>query len=254
MPIGPPDFMRQQLEDKSAEQDLLFHRVPLMKNTQACWLLLLMCAATGANFWLRAVRPDQCDSFAVRHDTNVEVHWDRLTSAVRSREAAFWSSWANCPHDETAVVGIDQDPSPCFAAVRNCQGLLVAGLDIPSWKVLADTPRMLEHDADPTKPKRGWQHGASRCLNATPQEGGVVHPRKPKSGAPEIAAGPPSVSSIVRFAHKPGDPNRPTTFPSVVVQTPLSPTSSDFAHRYISRCPVFPQIEFWPNVPKFNVG
>ena len=53
----------------------------------------------------------------------------------------------------------------------------------------------------------------------------MAHLRKPKSGAPEIAAGPPSVSSIDRFAHQPADP----TFPSVVVQTPLSPTSFDFA-------------------------
>ena len=71
VPIGSPDFVRQQLEDKSAEQDLLFHRIPLMEDTQACWLLLLMCAATRANFWLRAVHPDQSESFAVRHDTNV---------------------------------------------------------------------------------------------------------------------------------------------------------------------------------------
>ena len=33
--------------------------------------------------------------------------------------------------------------------------------------------------------------------------------------------GPFSVSSFDRFAHQPGDPNRPTTLPSVVVQTPL---------------------------------
>ena len=42
--------------------------------------------------------------------------------------------------------------------------------------------------------------------------------------------GPLSVSSFDRFAYQPGDPNRPTTFPSVVVQTPLSPTSVDLAH------------------------
>ena len=58
VPIGSSDFVRQQLEDKSAEQDFLFHRIPLMEDTQACWLLLLMCAATRANFWLRAVRLD----------------------------------------------------------------------------------------------------------------------------------------------------------------------------------------------------
>ena len=101
-------------------QDLLFHRIPLM-DTQACWLLLLMCAATRANFWLHAVHPDQSESFAVRHDTNVwrcmravlgvegvsgtvqEVlqlpfSLKSLTSGVRSRVAAFWSSWADCIH------------------------------------------------------------------------------------------------------------------------------------------------------------
>ena len=39
-----PDFVRQQLEDKSAEQDLLFHHIPQWENTQS-------------------------ESFAVRHDT-----------------------------------------------------------------------------------------------------------------------------------------------------------------------------------------
>ena len=113
--LDPPDFVRQQLEDKSAEPDLLFHRIPLMKDTQACWLLLLMCAATRANFWLRAVHPDQSESFAVRHDTNVwrcmravlgvegvsgtaqevsqlpfSLGGLSLTSAVRSRVAFFF--------------------------------------------------------------------------------------------------------------------------------------------------------------------
>ena len=38
----------------------------------------------------------------------------------------------------------------------------VSGLDIPPWRVLADTPPMLEHDADPTEPK----HGSSiACLD-----------------------------------------------------------------------------------------
>ena len=66
---------------------------------------------------------------------------------------------------ETLIVGNDQDPSPCLAAVRNRQGVSeVAGLDSQPWRVLADTPPMLEHDADPTEPKRGWQHRASQCL------------------------------------------------------------------------------------------
>ena len=71
VPIGSPDFVRQQLEDKSAEQDLLFQRIPLLEDTQACWLLLVMCAATRANFWLRAVCPEHTESFATRHDDHV---------------------------------------------------------------------------------------------------------------------------------------------------------------------------------------
>ena len=56
-------------------------------------------------------------------------------SAVRSRVAAHWSSWADCVHmikqrhpklAETLIMGIHRDPSPCFVAVRHCQGLLEA--------------------------------------------------------------------------------------------------------------------------------
>ena len=84
---------------------------------------------------------------------------------------------------------------------------------------------MLENDADPTEPQRGW----SRCLE-------VQHFRRdvwptltdPNQALLRLQA--PSVSSFDRFAYQPGDPNRPTTFLSVVVQTPLSPTSVDLAH------------------------
>ena len=69
VPIGSPEFVRQQLEDKSAEQDLLFQRIPLLEDTQACWLLLLMCAATRANFWLRAVCPEHTESLPVMMTT-----------------------------------------------------------------------------------------------------------------------------------------------------------------------------------------
>ena len=75
------------------------------------------------------------------------------SGVVKSRVAPFWSSWADCIHmikqrhpkvAEALIVGIAQDPSPCFAAVRHCQGLLDdAGLDIPSWRSLANTPPML---------------------------------------------------------------------------------------------------------------
>ena len=57
VPIGQPEFVRDYLERKSLEHETLFQRVPWLNNPQAAWLLL-MCASTRANFWLRAVCPD----------------------------------------------------------------------------------------------------------------------------------------------------------------------------------------------------
>ena len=122
MPIGSPDFVRQQLEDKSAEQDLLFHRIPLWRIPKhvgfRCSCVLQPGRTSGC-----AVHPDQSESFAVRHDSNVwrcmravlgvdgvsgtaqevsqlpfSLGGLSLTSAVRLRVAAFWSSWADCFH------------------------------------------------------------------------------------------------------------------------------------------------------------
>ena len=70
VPIGSAAFVRRQLEEKSAEHETLFHRMPLMDNTQACWLLLLLCAATRANFWLR-VRQKRAVCRASRHHRTI---------------------------------------------------------------------------------------------------------------------------------------------------------------------------------------
>ena len=59
VPIGSAAFVRRQLEVKSAEQETLFHRIPLMDDTQACWLLWLMCAKTRANFCVQFARSTQ---------------------------------------------------------------------------------------------------------------------------------------------------------------------------------------------------
>ena len=113
----------------SDEQETLFTRIPRVEDTQACWLLLLVCTSTRANFWLRVVSPEQSLQFAERHDAAADhcefptVHGGvGLTSVVRSRVAAFWSSWADCIKikDRHPVVanmvidGIARDPVPCF--------------------------------------------------------------------------------------------------------------------------------------------
>ena len=70
-PIGQPEFVQSFLAKKSREHQTLFERIPLVEDLQSSWLLLLMCGATRANFWLRTVRPDLAESFAVRHDARV---------------------------------------------------------------------------------------------------------------------------------------------------------------------------------------
>ena len=106
------------------------------------------------------------------------------TLRSRSRVAVHWSSWADCVHmikqrrtSRGKITGIHQDFSPCFVSVRHCQGLLEgARLDVPSWRSLADTPPVLEPEADPTEPKRG-QHRADVWKNDT--ETVVAHLDRP---------------------------------------------------------------------------
>ena len=137
----------------------LHERIPHVEDTQACWLLLLMCAATRAKFWLRIIRPEDTQAFAWRHDPHV---WECLrvilgtttalvsakvlahlplfmeglgfTSAVQTRVAAHWASWADSismvrkRHPTVAngmIAGIDRDPVPHFQSVRNCEQVLV---------------------------------------------------------------------------------------------------------------------------------
>ena len=109
--LGSAEYVESQLEQTSVEQETLFHRIPQVQDTQASWLLLLMCGATRSNFWLRMVRPDQVQNFAERHDLNVFM-----------------------------LTGIDHEVAPCFQAVRDCADTLrEAGLVMPTWRVFADT-------------------------------------------------------------------------------------------------------------------
>ena len=120
IPVGQPEYVRKFLEEKAHEHHTLFQRIPVVEDPQAAWLLLLMCASTRANFWLRGVQPEWTAHFAETHDAQV---WEclrqilnshegesaqvtaslpffqgglGLISAARIREAAHWASWADC--------------------------------------------------------------------------------------------------------------------------------------------------------------
>ena len=127
----------------------------------------LGCGATRANFWLCMVRPGLTAQFAEQHDSNVWQCFATLLglpegqpavavsmplnkgglglgSAVRSRRAAHWASWADClsmvhKRDPAMarwmVEGIQHDPAACFHAVRECQREL-ANVGWPSLRVV----------------------------------------------------------------------------------------------------------------------
>ena len=70
VPIGQNAFVLHFLETKSIEQQVLFERIRV-NDLQAAYLLLLMCGTTRANFWLRALRPDNTENFTRCHDGSV---------------------------------------------------------------------------------------------------------------------------------------------------------------------------------------
>ena len=96
-----------------------------------------------------------------------------LTSAVRSRVAAHWPSWANCikmikdRHPDVAnmvIESIDRDPAPCFQAVRSWErALRDEGLETPTWREMSESLPESESQPEPNGPK-GWQHAANKSL------------------------------------------------------------------------------------------
>ena len=190
-PTGTSKHVADHLAHKSREQETLFMRIPTVQDTQACWLLLLMCASTRANVWLRMIRPDLTLQCAERHDAAVwhclcailgspgapvdaqvtasfplSMGGFGLTSAVRSRVAAHWSSWADCikmVRDRHPIVadvimrGIDDHPALCFDALRTCE-------HAPGFFERGRSPRQLARHPKPNGPKFGWQHRANLSL------------------------------------------------------------------------------------------
>ena len=84
VPLGQPAYVREFLENKSTEQAVLFERIPWVNDLEAVWIFLMMCVSTLANFWLRVVRPELTEAFAIRHDANV---WNCLRSILGTPRA-----------------------------------------------------------------------------------------------------------------------------------------------------------------------
>ena len=106
--------------------------VPWVQDTQAAFLLLLMCGSTRANFWLRSVQPDLTEGFAERHNTAV---WGCLRAILGTPSAP----------DEAQVLatlalsGGGLGLSIALAELpRNQQGLRVLGVPIGQPEFVRD--------------------------------------------------------------------------------------------------------------------
>ena len=97
IPIGHEAFVQRFLENKTTEQKVLFQRIP--RPTVSVPRALLMCGPTRANFWLRALRREDTESFARRQDENV---WTCLRQILGSPNAR--TPW---PPLHSRQVGLD---------------------------------------------------------------------------------------------------------------------------------------------------
>ena len=142
VPLGRDENATRFLEKKTEHHDTLFHRIPLVPDVQASWLLLSFCAATRANFYLRNVTPEVARSFAISHDlkmhqclceiigvdpddvsrgalqqSTLPFHLGGLglASAVRTRDGAHWANWA-----DSVSTMLKTDPGLAATVLTGC--------------------------------------------------------------------------------------------------------------------------------------
>ena len=89
---------------KTVLHSVLLDRIPVVQDLQSAWLLLLYCANTWANYWLRGVPPEDVAQFASEHDVATQTCLSRLLGASLTQDAqdlasltAFvpWRLWAS---------------------------------------------------------------------------------------------------------------------------------------------------------------
>ena len=67
-PLGTEAFVQRHLRDRRRNQDALLERIPTLGDLQSAWLLLLFCASTRANYFLRMLPPHCTAAYSREHD------------------------------------------------------------------------------------------------------------------------------------------------------------------------------------------
>ena len=203
-PQGKPEFVVEQLREVSQSHASLFEKIPAVQDLQCAWLLLLFfCASTRANYLLRAVPPALSEGFARVHDARVWECFSELlgvqaggaprniahlpfrhgglglASAVLSRSAARWASWADClpmvKARHPVITGellhaLDDQRGGIHvnSASSSRDQLIGMGFLAPTWVDVANGARPRRDDDWEDVPRsstQGWQHEAASIVH-----------------------------------------------------------------------------------------
>ena len=179
--------LRPQLPRTADDNHQLLNRIPLIRDLQSVWLMLLFCASTRANYFLRVVHPSASESFAQHHDTSMWQCFSSLlgqlphrpTWEVRSLPLRIGQKWIgqNCFWPKLAKLGwpkrdwpksVSSEPTHAFQLC--C--LFSEFLETPiKESALLQWPRRecvgeSSGWAQPMKPRNRKEHNAQ--LNAIP--------------------------------------------------------------------------------------
>ena len=153
-PLGRKTFVEAHARERIQKEHRLLDELPLFKDPQAAWVLLVHSAAQRANHTIRVVPPSLSSSYAADHD---EAMWAAfcailgaedfssdstaksvstmparlgglgLRSAARTAQAAYWASWmdalpvlaAKCPDlAASAVRDLSHEDGPSAACLQ----------------------------------------------------------------------------------------------------------------------------------------
>ena len=209
-PLGHAAFVQDQLARLSTSHDVLLERIQAVPDFQVA-LLLVFCAASRANYYLRVVHPDLARPFAEQHDAKVWRCLQRLVgiegdslnkdmasfplcfgglglrSAVRTSPVAHWASWADClptlqkrhPGVARMIITRLSDHAGDFhvsGANVSRERLFDVSCNVPSWEQIADglRPGVPAEDPEPGVPRHGWQFHAAQAMDDCFFRHGVV--------------------------------------------------------------------------------
>ena len=213
--LGHPHFITRILQAKTEEHSVLFRRILVVQDLQCAWLLLLFCAATRANCFLRVcnlIGQSQSVLLTMRTCGTVPRScWTskELRGVVESPSSTLGvgvaerrsvpdcrvlgqlgrftptNSGKASPHCRPGR-GRPVSRQISRRAAATCRERLVdVGFDAPEWGDVArgQRPGRSPENRDPTEPRFGWQCLASADVERTFLQGVIWPELSPADGA-----------------------------------------------------------------------